>query len=166
MFVASAAAIIGRLRSIPMAFVGGLFLGVAQNWVFSYAHFAKDIQGFNSSVPFVLLLVGLVLLARDRSRRGGSESEEAPPPDYLAALPRWRRALPWTIGVIFLVVYIMFLANSFWVGVMASGLAGHASSNSVATRKVGPRLYVVGDMVTGAHERFKSRANQRRHPTT
>src|SRR5436190_12666166 len=123
MFVASAAAIIGRLRSIPMAFVGGLFLGIAQNWVFSYVHFAKDIQGFNSSVPFVLLLAGLVLLARDRSRRGGSESEEAPPPDYLAALPRWRRALPWTIGVIFLVVYIMFLANSFWVGVMASGLA-------------------------------------------
>lgn len=34
--------------------------------------------------------------------------------------------------------------------VVASGLAGHASSNSVATRKLGPRLYVVGDLVTGA----------------
>lgn len=34
--------------------------------------------------------------------------------------------------------------------VVASGLAGHGSSNSVATRKLGPSLYVVGDLVTGA----------------
>lgn len=34
--------------------------------------------------------------------------------------------------------------------VVASGLAGHASSNSIATRKLGPRLYVVGDLSTGA----------------
>lgn len=122
-FVAAAAAVAGRLRSIPLAFAGGMLLGVAQNLVFSYATFAKDIQGFNSSVPFVLLLAGLVVMARDRSRRGGSTADETPPPDYLAALPRWRRALPWTIGVVFLVVYLLFLANSFWIGVIAGGLA-------------------------------------------
>ena len=61
-------------------------------------------------------------MARERSRRGGSTADEAPPPDYLSDLPWWRRALPWTLAVAFLIVYILFLANDFWVGVMALGL--------------------------------------------
>jgi ABC-type branched-subunit amino acid transport system ATPase component/branched-subunit amino acid ABC-type transport system permease component len=121
-FVAAAAAVLGGLRSIPLAFVGGLLLGVAQNLVFGYATFAKDINGFNSAVPFVFLLVGLVVMARDRRRWGGSAAEEVPPPDYLADLPLWRRALPWTVAVAFLVVYVLVLADDFWVGVMATGL--------------------------------------------
>ena len=61
-------------------------------------------------------------MARERSRRGGSTADEAPPPDYLADLPWWRRALPWTLATAFLIVYVLFLANDFWVGVMALGL--------------------------------------------
>ena len=121
-FVAAAAAVLGGLRSIPLAFVGGLLLGVAENLVAGYVNFAKDISGFNSSVPFILLLVGLVIMARDRSRRGGSTAEETPPPDYLADLPLWRRALPWTVAIAFLIVYVQVLANDFWVGVIATGL--------------------------------------------
>jgi ABC-type branched-subunit amino acid transport system ATPase component/branched-subunit amino acid ABC-type transport system permease component len=119
-FVAAAAAVLGGLRSIPLAFVGGMVLGAAENLVAGYVH--VDISGFNSAVPFVLLLVGLVLMARDRRRRGGSAAEEVPPPDYLADLPLWRRALPWTCALIFLVVYILFLANDYWVSVIATGL--------------------------------------------
>jgi ABC-type branched-subunit amino acid transport system ATPase component/branched-subunit amino acid ABC-type transport system permease component len=122
MFVATAAAVLGGLRSIPLAFVGGLLLGIAENLVVGYVSIAKTISGFNSAVPFALLLLGLVVMARERSRRGGSTADEAPPPDYLADLPWWRRALPWTLAVAFLIVYILFLANDFWVGVMASGL--------------------------------------------
>jgi len=122
MFVATAAAVLGGLRSIPLAFLGGLLLGIAENLVVGYVDFAKDISGFNSAVPFILLLVGLVVMARERSRRGGSTADEAPPPDYLSDLPWWRRALPWALAVAFLIVYILFLANDFWVGVMALGL--------------------------------------------
>jgi ABC-type branched-subunit amino acid transport system ATPase component/branched-subunit amino acid ABC-type transport system permease component len=122
MFVATAAAVLGGLRSIPLAFLGGLLLGIAENLVVGYVDFAKDISGFNSAVPFILLLFGLVVMARERSRRGGSTADEAPPPDYLSDLPWWRRALPWTLAVAFLLVYILFLANDFWVGVMALGL--------------------------------------------
>ena len=115
-FVAAAAAVLGGLRSIPLAFLGGLLLGVAENLVAGYATSPRTSRGFNSSVPFVLLLVGLVVMARDRSRRGGSAADEAPPPDYLADLPLWRRALPWTLAVAFLIVYVLVLANDFWVG--------------------------------------------------
>ncbi len=74
-------------------------------------------------MPFVLLLGGLVVLARDRSARGGSASDAVPPPDYLAGLPPWRRALPWALAVGFFVVYVLVLADSFWRGVMGNGLA-------------------------------------------
>ncbi len=124
-FVAAAAAVLGGLRSVPLAFAGGLLLGVLENLVAGYAtdiSALKDIPGLNTSVPFILLLVGLVVMARDKSRRGGSAADEKPPPDYLADLPLWRRALPWTCAVIFLVCYILFLANDYWVGVIATGL--------------------------------------------
>lgn len=122
-FVASAAAVLGGLRSIPLAFAGGLLLGTAQNLVFGYATFAKDIRGFNASVPFVLLLAGLVVMTRDRTRRGGSATEDVPPPDYLADLPPWRRAAPWLVALAVFIGYIFFLADNFWLGVVANGLA-------------------------------------------
>jgi ABC-type branched-subunit amino acid transport system ATPase component/branched-subunit amino acid ABC-type transport system permease component len=123
MFVAAAAAAAGGLRSVPLAFAGGLFLGVAQNWVVTYVDLAKEIQGFNTSVPFVLLLIGLLVIARDRGRCGDAAADETPPPDDLADLPAWRRALPWVLAVLLLIGYVWFVADAFWLGVMANGLA-------------------------------------------
>jgi ABC-type branched-subunit amino acid transport system ATPase component/branched-subunit amino acid ABC-type transport system permease component len=122
-FVAAAAAVLGGLRSIPWAFVGGLLLGVAENLVTGYATFASNIAGFNDSVPTVLLLVALIVLGAERGRRAGSSTDEAPPPDYLAHLPMWRRAVPWILATGFLLAYITLLANKFWAGIMAQGLA-------------------------------------------
>ena len=127
-FVAAAAAVLGGLRSVPLAFAGGLLLGALQNLVAGYVakgeifSFASGITGFNSSVPFILLLAGLVVMARDRNRRGGSAAQESPPPDYLADLPIWRRALPWTCAIIFVICYVEFLASDYWVIVIGTGL--------------------------------------------
>jgi len=123
MFVASAAVVVGGLRSIPIAFVAGMLLGVAENLVTGYAKFASYITGFNDSVPVFILLISLIVLARDRARRAGSAVDDVPPPDYLADIPKWRRALPWTLAIIFLVIYVQWLSNHFWAGVMAQGLA-------------------------------------------
>jgi branched-subunit amino acid ABC-type transport system permease component len=121
MIVAAAAAVVGRLRSIPWAFVGGLGLGIIQNLVAGYIK--VNISGIADSVPIVVLVLALLVLARDRSRRGGSTSDEVPPRDYLALLPLWRRAAPWTIATVFFICYVLFLANSFWAGTMVQGLA-------------------------------------------
>jgi ABC-type branched-subunit amino acid transport system ATPase component/branched-subunit amino acid ABC-type transport system permease component len=122
-FVASAAAVIGRLRSIPLVFLGGIFIGIAENLVTGYVPLASEINGLNASVPVVILLAALVILARQRGRRAGQSAEEVPPPDYLQHLPLWRRALPWTLATVFLIVYVTLLASSFWAGVIAQGLA-------------------------------------------
>lgn len=120
-FVAAAAAVIGGLRSIPLAFVGGLLLGVIQDIVSGYLN--VSISGFTQSVPTIILLLALVVMARDRTRRGGSTADDTPPPDYLASMPLWRRAAPWVAATIFLICYILFLADDFWAGTMAQGLS-------------------------------------------
>ncbi|HEY1466598.1 MAG TPA: ATP-binding cassette domain-containing protein, partial [Acidimicrobiales bacterium] len=121
MIVASAAAVIGGLRSIPLTFIGGLALGIFQNLVAGYVK--VDIAGFADSVPIVALIIALLILARDRSRLGGSAADDVPPLEYLTLLPMWRRAAPWVAATAFLVVYILFLADDFWAGTMAQGLA-------------------------------------------
>ncbi|MCU1455030.1 MAG: transporter related [Acidimicrobiales bacterium] len=121
-FVAISACVFGRLRSIPLAFVGGLVLGVAQNLTAGYATFASSISGFNSSVPFVILLLGLALWNRDRSRTAGVASEELPALGPATDQPPWRRGAPWAIGAAVLFVYVAFLADSFALGLVANGL--------------------------------------------
>lgn len=123
MFVATAAAVMGRLRSLPVAFAAGLAVGVLQNLVAGYASFATGITGFNSSVPFVVLLGGLLFLGSGRVRTTGTLSEERPPPDHLIGLPPWRRRLPWALATGLLLLYVFFVADEFWVGLTARGLA-------------------------------------------
>ena len=88
MFVAIAAAVVGGFRSIPVAFVAGTVLGVLQDLVARYATFAKSISGFNSAVPFVVLLVGIGLWGRSRARIAGSSAEEDLPVDHSLTCPR------------------------------------------------------------------------------
>jgi ABC-type branched-subunit amino acid transport system ATPase component/branched-subunit amino acid ABC-type transport system permease component len=122
-FIGSAAAVFGGLKSIPIAFAGGLVLGVAQNMAAAYLTFANDIVGFGTAVPFILLLATLLVLNQDRGRRAGSVSEDVRPLDYLAHLSPLRRRVPWALATVALVAYIVFLANQFWLGVVGTGLA-------------------------------------------
>lgn len=121
-FVAIAAAVIGGLRSIPLAFAGGLMLGVLQNLVAGYATFARSISGFNSAVPFVVLILALMVWSRDRARTAGVASEDEPAPDYLADLPRWRRYAPWIGATALFAIYVAFLADDFSLGLAGRGL--------------------------------------------
>ncbi|GIH80717.1 ABC transporter permease subunit [Planobispora longispora] len=123
LFVSATAAVFGRLRSIPVTFAAGLGLGVVQNLVAGYADFAEDVTGLRTAVPVILLFAGLVVLNRSRDRVAGSAAEDAPPPDYLADLPLWRRRLPWAVSLVALLVWTFTRpADDFYVGVVAQGL--------------------------------------------
>ena len=119
-----AAVVLSGLRSIPIAFAGGLLLGITQNLVFGYApDFLTDISGFQSSIPFVLtVLLIFFVLGRERGRAAGSVAEEAPPLDHRAGLPLWRRVLPWAIALGALLVFQLWVADDFWAGLVARGL--------------------------------------------
>jgi ABC-type branched-subunit amino acid transport system ATPase component/branched-subunit amino acid ABC-type transport system permease component len=122
-FVATAAVVVGGFRSIPLAFAAGLALGVAQNLVAGYATFAQSIQGFNTSVPFLALLVALLLLGRSRERQAGSVAEDIVPADAFDDRPAWRRHAGWLVPALVLLVYLFFVAGGYWVSVFTGGLA-------------------------------------------
>jgi ABC-type branched-subunit amino acid transport system ATPase component/branched-subunit amino acid ABC-type transport system permease component len=123
LLAAAAAAVLGGFRSVPLAALGGLVIGAVQSLVAGYANFAESIPGFSDAVPFVLLFIGLAYWGRERGRRAGTAAEDVPPPDYLALRPPWRRSAPWVFWFVVLVVYILFGADSYWLGLATEGLA-------------------------------------------
>ncbi|MFD9194014.1 ATP-binding cassette domain-containing protein [Streptomyces phaeochromogenes] len=122
LFVSATAAVLGRFVSIPLAFAGGLGLGVLQNLVAGYAGFAERITGFRTAVPFLILFAGLLLLTR-RSRTAGTAAVDAPPVDYLAGRSRLRRWGPWAVAAVLLAAAFYTVTTPFWSGILAQGLA-------------------------------------------
>jgi branched-subunit amino acid ABC-type transport system permease component/ABC-type branched-subunit amino acid transport system ATPase component len=122
-FVAVAAAVAGGFRSIPIAFTAGLVIGILESLIVRYATFASSINGFNSAVPFVVLLVGVVVWGRRRGRVAGAAQVSRTVRDYTSDLPAWRRGLPWTITGALLILYTVWLSDAFWTGQLIEGLA-------------------------------------------
>ncbi|MDQ8706340.1 ATP-binding cassette domain-containing protein [Streptomyces sp. LHD-70] len=122
LFVSATAAVLGRFASIPLAFAGGLALGVLQNLVAGYASFADDLTGFRTAVPFLILFGGLLLMAR-RQRTAGTAAVDAPPLDYLAGSSWARRWGPWAAGAVLLAIAFYTVTTPFWSGILAQGLA-------------------------------------------
>ncbi|MFJ9545619.1 ABC transporter permease subunit [Streptomyces erythrochromogenes] len=122
LFVSATAAVIGRFASVPLAFAGGLGLGVLQNLVAGYASFAESITGFRTAVPFLILFGGLLVLTR-RARTAGVPSVDAPPVDHLAGASWGRRWGVWAAGAGLLCVAFYTVTTPFWSGLLAQGLA-------------------------------------------
>ena len=106
------AVVVSGLRSIPIAFLGGLAIGVGQDLIAGYSDrflpgFLHGLSGFRSSIPFLLTLL-LVFLVRE------PPAEEAPQPDHRAGLPAWRRRVPWVLGTVALLGFALQ-----WTGVAA-----------------------------------------------
>ncbi|MBI5090508.1 MAG: ATP-binding cassette domain-containing protein [Actinobacteria bacterium] len=123
MFVSAAGAALAKFRSIPIAMLAGLGIGLLQSMLAGYVHLqARLLPGLRASVPFIVLLAALVVLGRQRGRVAGQVADDAPPADYLADLPTWRRGLPWAIATVALVVWIQ-LASTFNAGLTAKSIA-------------------------------------------
>ena len=133
---ALAAVALAGLRSIPIAFVGGLLLGVLQNVVYGYGDsflpgFLNDLSGLRAAIPFFLTVVLLFVVGRNRGAEARSVSEDRPAEDHREGLPTWRRLLPWAI---FMFLFVAFTLQWFpwgWaqasdfesLGIIAPGVA-------------------------------------------
>ncbi|MEU8760553.1 ATP-binding cassette domain-containing protein [Streptomyces sp. NPDC048659] len=122
LFVSATAAVLGRFASVPLAFAGGLALGVVQNLVAGYASFAEGLTGFRTAVPFLILFAGLVLLAR-RERAAGTAAADPLPDDRLAGLGPLRRWGPWAAAGALLCTAFYTVTTPFWSGILTQGLA-------------------------------------------
>ncbi|MGW6406867.1 ABC transporter permease subunit [Streptomyces vinaceus] len=124
LFVSATAAVIGRFASVPLAFAGGLGLGVLQNLVAGYASFAEGITGFRTAVPFLILFGGLLVLAR-RGRTAGTAAGDgaAASPDHPAGAAWARRWGAWAVAAGALALAFYTVTTPFWSGLLAQGLA-------------------------------------------
>jgi ABC-type branched-subunit amino acid transport system ATPase component/branched-subunit amino acid ABC-type transport system permease component len=128
-----AAVVLGGLRSLPIAFIGGLLLGVVQDLVAGYSTaypgFLANLNGLSDSVPYLLVLILGLLIGRDRSRQAGSVAEDRHPTDHRTGMSLLRRQLPWVVFVVVLMGYGMhwfpigFQATNYAQTIIAQGLA-------------------------------------------
>ncbi|HMG44299.1 MAG TPA: ATP-binding cassette domain-containing protein [Acidimicrobiales bacterium] len=123
LLVAATAAVLGGLRSVPLAFAGGLALGVAQNLAAGYGDgIAATLPGFGSSISSVLMLVGLFVLSLRRTRAAGTAAPMRASVDHSSDLSPWRRRLPWVLAAVAFESYALFLADELWRGILARAI--------------------------------------------
>lgn len=92
---ALAAALVGRLSSLPMTFVGGVTLGLLQPMVARALQQFDGIKGTQELTAFAVVLVSLLFMKRSGRRDVGGGLLPAP----LQPLPRGRLALATAAGV-------------------------------------------------------------------
>lgn len=97
---AYAAAVIGRLRSLPMTFVGALIIGLANDYSVFYVPKweagADYLTGFIAVVPVVVLFIALLLMPQSQLRgHAASRTRE------LARRPTWGGSAFFAVVVIF-----------------------------------------------------------------
>jgi ABC-type branched-subunit amino acid transport system ATPase component/branched-subunit amino acid ABC-type transport system permease component len=90
------AAAIGGFRSLPLTYVGGLFIGVASALATKWAASITLLQGFPSALPFIVLF--LVLVAVPRYLAPQSDVRAQPARDRVIEVSGWWR-LPLGLAV-------------------------------------------------------------------
>jgi branched-chain amino acid transport system permease protein len=131
--VSFAAVVVGRMRSLPLAFAGaigiGLIQGIAEKFITIDSTALGGVlnTGFRPSVPFIIMLVFLLAyqgLRREQFevdlRAGPTDAEVAP----TTRLRGWRAAVgPLAVAVGLFSVPLWPGINSFWLNVVSQGLA-------------------------------------------
>ncbi|MGQ0432852.1 MAG: ABC transporter permease [Microthrixaceae bacterium] len=118
---AYAAAMVGRLRSLPMTFVGAVLLGLADSYAIGYVPSSNAyFSTFRFVIPVVVLYIVLLVLPNPQlpTRAVYASREDIP-------LPRWRTALLTALGIV-VVTAVLAVILSDADALRASKIAGLA----------------------------------------
>jgi branched-chain amino acid transport system permease protein len=127
---AIAAAVFGRLRSIPMTLLGGVLLGFGQELLAAYLPLGSVVAtGLRPAFPFVVLVVLLIVMRW--GRRGADVTDPLascdPPPPPLAStlrtggLDKFSRISGPVLGIVFVVVALTMFSN-YWLGLATTAV--------------------------------------------
>lgn len=76
---AYAAAMVGRLKSLPLTFIGAIALGLIETYAVSYIGLEGWLLGLRPALPTLFLFAILLLLPQDRLRAGKLAGAKTPP---------------------------------------------------------------------------------------
>ncbi|HET7736483.1 MAG TPA: ABC transporter permease [Nocardioidaceae bacterium] len=99
---AYSAAMLGKLTSLPMTYLGAMGLGIVQSYAIGYVPSAGDIAGLRAVIPTLFLFAILVLLPQAPLRIGQVKGLVAAP------VPSLKKAAGWGGG---LIVFVALLAR-------------------------------------------------------
>jgi branched-chain amino acid transport system permease protein len=68
--IALAAAVIGQMKSLPWAFVGGMVVGLIKAFSSQFLAYSKDYSYANDAIPAIILLVAVLFLPQARLETG------------------------------------------------------------------------------------------------
>lgn len=147
---AYAAAMLGRLKSLPMTFAGAMGLGILQSYAVAYLPTEGLLSGVRSVVPALFLFAVIVLMPQAQLRIGQVKGlVSAPVPSHRATLG-WGAAL---LAVVALFSVTMGVPNLLLAGtaatyaivmlsmVLLTGYGGHVSLAQFTFAGVGALAY-------------------------
>jgi ABC-type branched-subunit amino acid transport system permease subunit len=127
---ATAAAAFGRLSSLSLTLVGGIFLGTAQQVLAGYLPLDSVLaRGLRPSLPFLMLFLLLLFWPGLRQRREATDPLAGvdPPPPSLAityADPRVARVnrIAFQVFLVAVLLGALFVVNGYWLFLITQGL--------------------------------------------
>jgi branched-chain amino acid transport system permease protein len=111
-----AAAMLGRLRSLPLTFGGALLLGLAEAYAIGYGSGFGLLADVKPIIPTIFLFVILVTLPGVRMRAGRVMGLTTP------RVPGLRESLVWSGGFVAVVAVLSIFLSQFWTFTVASAL--------------------------------------------
>lgn len=147
---AYAAAMLGRLKSLPLTFVGAMGLGVLQSFAVAYLPSEGNLAGLRAVVPALFLFVVIIAMPQAQLRIGQVKGIVTAP------LPSMTKSLSWGAALLMLVAVmaaIMSDADLLLVGtaatyamvmlslVLLTGYGGHVSLAQLTFTGVGALAY-------------------------
>ncbi len=147
---AYAAAMLGKLKSLPLTFVGAMVLGLLTSYFPGYVHLEGTLSQVQNVLPALFLFVVVVALPQAQLRIGQVKGNVSVP------MPSMRRTLGWSAGLLVLVALLagsQSEPNLLLVGkaaafgivmlsmVLLTGFGGHVSLAQLAFAGVGALTY-------------------------
>jgi branched-chain amino acid transport system permease protein len=154
---AYAAAMLGRLASLPLTFVGAMGLGILQSFAVAYLPTEGSLAGLRAVVPALFLFVVIIAMPQAQLRIGQVKGIVSAP------LPSLRRSAGWGVALLGLVVVLaaaMSDSHLLLVGtaatyamvmlslVLLTGYGGHVSLAQFTFAGVGALAYAKLDEPT------------------
>jgi ABC-type branched-subunit amino acid transport system permease subunit len=127
---ASAAAVFGRLSSLPMTLAGAVVIGIAQQLLASKLDLNSVLaRGLRPSLPFIVLFLLLLFwpgLRRSRTATDPLSGVDPPPPALAVTLqdPRLARVnkIAFPVFVTLVLLVATFVVSLYWVRLLTEGI--------------------------------------------